>query len=1420
MFRVICASTLAVIVLLVFLFFTPHEGLAAGATAHYWIEGTSGTWNDGANWSTAGSGGASCSCIPDALSSVFFDGNGVGTVTLNGNIDVASISIGSGFTGDFSNSGDYDVSVSGNFNMDGTGTLSMGDAVWRVGGNFEVDTITGTLLSNSSTLYLTTNASLAIGGTTHLNRLVIADADIVAHWPMEANEAAGSAYDFGVKDLEMVDAGTEPGDDTSDLPPVLFTNNAVRTFDGTGYFTLADTSDIPTSNFTISMWFKDTVSGDDDVLFSIGNNDGGTAGVDQIELSAQITTSNTLEIVYNGAVLSIPTTTFDISQWTHLAIVRSSDDLYVYVDGNHPGGNSGNNPVATSLPTINYSGCAMLLGAEDRSTNCSGSVEAGSMLNGKMDDVRIYNRALALSEVQDLANGYGFADTASPTRLTLQEDLHVSTDLDIRSGAINVSSVGDYDIYLANDWKGNGNGLLAQEASVIFDGSGQQDIFGTTTFYNLTRSVSSAATFGFQKNMAQVIGGAFAVNGVSGQLLSLRSVDPAGITSSTQATIDVRGSTSLQYLDVKDHIATSTNSAVTIPMNPASSTNSGNNSGWFGGPAVTTGNITATISLDMGLADIAAVNDVIRVVWDNSASGDDNAGITDVDADLSAFGGDSAQELYDNGTNGDTTSGDEIYTYELTLTSGSIDTTTAQVVVSATTVYGTTNTTDETQFTVDTEVPALMVDDISATISKDLGTSDIANIGDHVLVTWDASASGGDVDDVLYALADMSGFGGTLTEDLYDNGANGDVTASDDIYSYALTISSGTIDATNIEPSITVVDDAGNVSSLTDSDSDVSVDNEPPIVTDANITATISEDNGVSGIAGIGDTIRVTWDNRVAGDNNSDTIQLVVMDLRNYGGLVGTSLYDDGTNGDAASGDGVYTYDLLLTEQDLEETGVNFSGIVMDDAGNTATVIDTDSDITIDLQKPEVAEEVAVTSVTNDATPSVSFSSTESGTLVVGGACRSATSAIGAGTTTVALRSISNGDLANATYSNCTMVVQDSAGNESDAITLTAFTVDTLLPTITVTAPDTSSLVGTDITTTTIRVTDGYSIKKSRVGIDVSSTAKYSSVSCTQTSTTQVDCTMRIKSSGQIVFVASDDASNTATKTASGYVFSAIGSRTVGVMKNEGGDQNFYIFNIPHRGPATLKGVDRWNIPSGNNVIAVAYVNVDLDPEEEIAVIRRSNGDNNLFVYDPVVGIYGARLVTRDDWTIPDMGHIAAMAGMDLNGDGIDEIGVVKENNGDQNLYVYSVPSSYIAARHGATLRAADLWCIPSGNAIVAMSGADYNGDGKDEIVVVKDEKGDQNVHVYSLPYGSTRCANQVTGDYWNMPAGNNVVDIAAIDYDGDGQDELGIVKDDGGDYNYYIYNIPSMLRGATLASYDLWTIPSGNNVIRLGLGS
>ena len=127
---------------------------------------------------------------------------------------------------------------------------------------------------------------------------------------------------------------------------------------------------------------------------------------------------------------------------------------------------------------------------------------------------------------------------------------------------------------------------------------------------------------------------------------------------------------------------------------------------------------------------------------------------------------------------------------------------------------------------------------------------------------------------------------------------------------------------------------------------------------------------------------------------------------------------------------------------------------------------DTTAPVT-DTTAPVIAEVTAVTTPTTDTTPNYTFSSTEAGTITYV-SCSSGTTSATSGNNTITLVSLSEG-----TYSNCTIIVTDSAGNVSNSITLTSFIVDLTAATL---------AEVTAVTTLTNDTTPDYTFSSSEAG--------------------------------------------------------------------------------------------------------------------------------------------------------------------------------------------------------------------------------------------------------------------------------------------------------------------------------------------------
>ncbi len=136
-------------------------------------------------------------------------------------------------------------------------------------------------------------------------------------------------------------------------------------------------------------------------------------------------------------------------------------------------------------------------------------------------------------------------------------------------------------ITVSGNWNNAGT-LTHNNHTVILDG-GDQQVLGDTDFFNLMKTVASAVTLTFEAGKTTTLGGALTLQGVTGQLLFLRSSTPG-----TRWNINPRGTRTIGYVDVQD--SNNTNGAA---INAGEgSINSNNTVNWLFYPDVTTQAVT------------------------------------------------------------------------------------------------------------------------------------------------------------------------------------------------------------------------------------------------------------------------------------------------------------------------------------------------------------------------------------------------------------------------------------------------------------------------------------------------------------------------------------------------------------------------------------------------------------------------------------------------------------------------------------------------------------------------------------------------------------------------------------------------------------------------------------------------------------
>ncbi len=417
-------------------------------------------------------------------------------------------------------------------------------------------------------------------------------------------------------------------------------------------------------------------------------------------------------------------------------------------------------------------------------------------------------------------------------------------------------------------------------------------------------------------------------------------------------------------------------------------------------PIVTDTNLS--ISGASGIGGAFRAGDTVTARWNNTAGGDNNSDtISSVSVNFSAFGGAAAVVASNS-------AGSWSATY--TLVSGAIDSSNRNISLTAIDNAGNSTTSaDSTNATVDNMAPTITDGNLS--ISGASGSGGVFIAGDTLTARWNNTAAGDNNSDTI----------SSVTMNFVAFGGGSAVVASNNsgIWSASYSITSSSTDGTLLNISATATDNAGNNASATDS-SNATVDTSAPS------GHSVAFDDSLIG-SGEYSAVSFTFASAEVAGSYSYSIS-------SSGG--GTAVTGSGTVSSAA--EQVSGIDL----SGLNDGTLTLSVILTDVAGNSATAV-TDTS-TLDTTAPVLTEVSAATSLGNDTTPALTFSTNEAGTLAVGGSCGSASEgAVSSGNQTISLSQPDNSSaLAEGSYNDCTLTVTDAADNASSALSLSGFEID------------------------------------------------------------------------------------------------------------------------------------------------------------------------------------------------------------------------------------------------------------------------------------------------------------------------------------------------------------------------------------------
>ncbi|MDR6982156.1 hypothetical protein J2X32_000764 [Rheinheimera pacifica] len=324
-------------------------------------------------------------------------------------------------------------------------------------------------------------------------------------------------------------------------------------------------------------------------------------------------------------------------------------------------------------------------------------------------------------------------------------------------------------------------------------------------------------------------------------------------------------------------------------------------------PTVTDGNIS--ISGATGIGGAYKIGDTVSATWNNTAGGDNNAGITGVTADFSQFGGGAAVAATNNAN---------IWTASYTIAAGAIDATNRNVSITASNADGPTTTADTSNATVDNVAPT--VTDARISISGGTGAGGAYIIGDTVTASWNNTAGGDNNSDTISNVTvNFSQFGG------------GTVAASKNANTWTATytIVAGAIEASARNVSVTATDNAGNATTTADT-SNADVDNTAPVVASVNVPA-----NGIY-LANQSLDFTVNTNENIVLDTNGGTPRIALT----VGVTTRYAIYLSG------SGTSAVVFRYTVQSGDLDANGITVAGVIdanggtlKDSAGNNMNLV-------------------------------------------------------------------------------------------------------------------------------------------------------------------------------------------------------------------------------------------------------------------------------------------------------------------------------------------------------------------------------------------------------------------------------------------------------------------------------------------------
>lgn len=477
--------------------------------------------------------------------------------------------------------GGYDISVAGTFSnegtfrVNGTETLSMthdsdsGTYEYIGDGDASADTfyIYGGAHNNLTVNMTDSEDTLATVG--NREKATLTD-DLWLYWKLDDGTGSGTAADASgnarTGSLRNTDNDTVW---VSGASPIDFTNTGAIDFDGVNDH-VEFTSDSGFVDRAVSLWFRAPDVTSRQVLYEEG---GQSAGMNMYVEGGKVYGGAWGGSITNRFIST--TTTVTTNTWYHVIAMYDSDGNFeIFLNGTSeatgaPGGDMPSHSAQDALG-------AMLGDSNFHDGTATGE---NYHFGGEIDDFRIYSRILNADEIFGLKEGEDVAQ-----EVVNVTDLTIADTLTLASGSFTSPTT----LRVGGNWANSGGSFTHNSGTVILNNAGNDALItGSHTFNNFSVTTANK-NVNFTAGTTQTVNGTLTLTGSSGNLITLRSS-----SGGSQWNLNVAGSSSVDYVDVKDSDASSGN-AITHAVNASRSTDSGNNENWSFNEAPTVASVSAS----------------------------------------------------------------------------------------------------------------------------------------------------------------------------------------------------------------------------------------------------------------------------------------------------------------------------------------------------------------------------------------------------------------------------------------------------------------------------------------------------------------------------------------------------------------------------------------------------------------------------------------------------------------------------------------------------------------------------------------------------------------------------------------------------------------------------------------------------------